>query len=94
MGDRKRVRIGPLLMDWQRRTTMLRSLLSRLAAALSGPDESFEPDLIDHPAFAGMSLRDLADLPFPRHPSRDEDEDAVIASEPPPQEPDALSHAA
>ncbi len=73
---------------------MLRSLLSRLAAALTDPDESFEPDLIDHPAFAGMSLRDLADLPFPRHPSRDADQDAVSASEPQPPESDAVPHAA
>ena len=73
---------------------MLRSLLSRLVAALSDRDESFEPDLIDHPAFAGMSLLELADLPCPRHPSRDAEADAVIASEPLPQEPDALPHAA
>ena len=73
---------------------MLRSLLSRLAGALSDPDESFEPDLIDHPAFAGMSLRDLADLPFPRHSSRDEDVDAVSASETLPPEQDATPHAA
>ncbi len=73
---------------------MLRFLLSRLAAALSDPDESFEPDLIDDPAFAGMSLRELADLPFPRHPSRGADEDAVIASEPLPLETHAIPHAA
>ena len=73
---------------------MLRFLLSRLAATLSDPDESFEPDLIDHPAFAGMSLLDLADLPFPRHSSRGADKDAVIASETPPPEQDATPHAA
>ena len=73
---------------------MLRFLLSRLAAAISDPDESFEPDLIDHPAFAGMSLLDLADLPFPRHSSRGADEDALSASEPLPLEQDATPHAA
>jgi hypothetical protein len=73
---------------------MLRLLLSRLASALSDPDESFEPDLIDDPAFAGMSLRDLADLPFPRHSSRDAEEDAVMASEPLPLEPYETPHAA
>lgn len=42
----------------------LRSLRSRLAAPVVEPTE---PDLIDHPAFREMSLRDLADLPFPRY---------------------------
>ena len=73
---------------------MLRSLLSRLATAFSDPDDSFEPDLIDHVAYAGMSLRELADLSFPRHPSRGADPDAVIASETPPPEQDATPHAA
>ncbi|HVG47163.1 MAG TPA: hypothetical protein VM899_03365 [Rubellimicrobium sp.] len=73
---------------------MLRSRLSRLVAALADPDESFEPDLIDDPAYQGMSRLELADLPFPRHPSRGGDEDAVIASEPLPPEPYATSHAA
>lgn len=73
---------------------MLRSLLSRLAAALADPDESFEPDLIDDPAFAGMSRLELSDLPFPRHSSRGAAEDAVIASEPLPPEPYATPHAA
>ena len=73
---------------------MLRRLLSRLATALSDPDEGYEPDLIDDPAFAGMSLRDLADLPFPRHSSRGAEPDAVIASETQPLEQDATPHAA
>ena len=73
---------------------MLRSLLSRLVAALADPDESFEPDLIDDPAYQGMSRLELADLPFPRHPSRGAEPDAVIASEPLPQEPDAFPNAA
>ena len=73
---------------------MLRSLLSRLVAALSDPDESFEPDLIDDPAYQGMTRLELADLPFPRHPSRGAGADAVSASEPLPQEPDAVPHAA
>ena len=73
---------------------MLRSLLSRLAGALSDPDESFEPDLIDDPAYQGMSRLELADLPFPRHSSRGAEPDAVIASEPLPPEPYATSHAA
>jgi len=72
---------------------MLRSLLSHLAAALTGPDESFEPDLIDHPVYQGMTPLELADLPFPRHSSRGAEEDAVIASEPP-RETDATRHAA
>ncbi|EYD78009.1 hypothetical protein Rumeso_00346 [Rubellimicrobium mesophilum DSM 19309] len=73
---------------------MLRSLLSRLASLLADPDEGFEPDLIDHPAFAGMTRLELADLPFPRHPSRGAEADAVSASEPLPQEPDAIPYAA
>jgi hypothetical protein len=73
---------------------MLRSLLSRLAAALSDPDESFEPDLIDDPAYQGMTRLELADLPFPRHPPRGAEPDAVIAFETLPQEPDAIPHAA
>lgn len=73
---------------------MLRLFLSRLAAAFADPHDSFEPDLIDHPVFAGMTLLELADLPFPRHPSRGSEPDAVIASEPLPLETHATPHAA
>jgi len=73
---------------------MLRFLLSRLAAALPDPEDGVEPDLIDHPVYQGMTPLELADLPFPRHSSRDAEEDAVIASEPLPPEPYETSHAA
>ena len=74
---------------------MLR-LLSRIFDALSfdAPVVACEPDPIDHPDFGGMSLRDLADLPFPRPASRAEAPDAVGEGEPQPLESDALPHAA
>jgi hypothetical protein len=78
-----------------RRTTMLR-LLSRILDALSfdAPVVACDPDPIEHSVFRGMSLRDLADLPFPRPTSRGEDEDAVGAHVPQLSEPNAIRAAA
>lgn len=75
---------------------MLRFLLARLSSGfgLYVPAGINEPDPIDHPAFHGLSLRELADLPFPRPDPREEVADALGPEETPPSEPHDLRPAA
>jgi hypothetical protein len=47
--------------------TRIRTTLRPAASAAPPP----EPDLLDHPVFAAMTRRELADLPLPRPASRD-----------------------
>ncbi len=53
------------------RNPMLRTLHRLRARFTPPPFGPVEPDPIDHPAFRGMSPRELADLPFPHHSMSD-----------------------
>lgn len=55
---------------------------------------AFAPDPIDHPDLGAMSLRELADLPFPRPAPREEDHDAIGARLMQPPEPHEIRPAA
>ena len=70
------------------------TFLSQLFDRFFPADPILESDLIDHPVFQAMSLRDLADLPFPRPTPREEDHDAIGARLMQPPEPHEIRPAA
>ena len=73
--------------------------LSSMAAAVArqfAPTDPLDYDCIDHPLLQGMSLRELADLPFPRPSAPEFQADLPLADLPQaadiaPAEPDAPS---
>ena len=88
---------------------MFLSSMIESVARLFAPAHALESDCIDHPLLQGMSLRELADLPFPRPlapelqtpefeadlPLADLPQTTAIApAEPHPPAPEALPHAA
>lgn len=83
---------------------MFLSSMAAAVARLFAPADTLDYDCIDHPLLQGMSLRELADLPFPRpeapEPQANESranlpQSAAIApTEPLPPASDALPHAA
>ena len=78
---------------------MFLSSMAAAVARLFAPADTLDADYIDHPLLQGMSLRELADLPFPRpeapEPLADLPQVAQIApAEPHPPTPEVLPHAA
>ena len=83
---------------------MFLSSMAAAVARLFAPADTLDYDCIDHPILQGMSLRELADLPFPRPevPESLAPESladlpqvaAIVPAEPHPPAPEALPHAA
>ena len=83
---------------------MFLSSMAAAVARLFAPADTLDTDYIDHPLLQGMSLRELADLPFPRPEAPEFQTDSPLAdlpqvahiapAEPHPPTPEVLPHAA